>query len=186
LTGIVPPGAPYEKVRDDLIASLMNLRDPETGQKVVAAAYRREEIYSGPFVPQLPDVVFTLRDKPYLPSERMAVQSIIEPLPPEASGGRHHPEGVFLAIGPGIRRGALVDGARIIDITPTILYALGLPVPEDLDGRVLTEAFTSEYLAANPVRRGPPTRPPAPVQSRQDEYANAVIEERLRALGYLD
>ncbi len=185
-TGVVRPGASYEGVRDDLIASLSNLRDPETGEEVIAGAYRREEIYSGPFVPRLPDVVFTLRDRPYLPSERMAAQSVIEPLPPEASGGRHHPEGVFLAIGLGLRRGAVIDGAQVVDITPTILYALGLPVPEDLDGRVLTEAFSSEYVAANPVRRGPPTKPPVPVESPRVEQTGAAIEDRLRALGYLD
>ena len=185
-TGIVPQGGPYEEVRDSLIAALVHLRDPDTGDPVVSAAYRREEIYAGPRVAQLPDVVFSLRDRPYLPSERMTAQAIIEPLPPESSGGRHHPEGIFLAAGPGIRQGAVLDGARLIDVAPTVLYALGLPVPEDMDGRVLTEVFTQEHRAANPVRQGPPSMAPPSVEGRTDQQTDAIIAERLRALGYLD
>ncbi len=185
-TGIVPRGAPYEEVRDSLIAALVGLRDPDTGQPVISAAYRREEIYTGSRVSQLPDVVFSLRDRPYLPSERMAAQAIIEPLPPESSGGRHHPAGIFLAAGPGIRQGAVLDGARLIDVAPTVLYALGLPVPEDMDGRVLTEVFTPEHLAANPVQQGPPSMALPAVGGRTDQRTEAIIVERLRALGYLD
>ena len=185
-TGIVLPGGPHEEVRDSLIAALLGLRDPDTGESVVSAVYRREEIYTGPRVAQLPDVVFSLRDRPYLPSERMAAQAIIEPLPPESSGGRHHPAGVFLAAGPGIRQGVALDGARLIDVAPTVLYALGLPVPEDMDGRVLTEVFTPEHLAANPVRQGPPPMAPPAVERHIDQQTDAIIAERLRALGYLD
>jgi len=185
-TGIVPPGEPYEKVRNGLIAALVNLRDPATGDPVVSGAYRREEIYAGPRVDELPDVVFSLRDRPYLPSERMAVQSVIEPLPPESSGGRHHPEGVLLVAGPGVHQGAVLDGARLIDVAPTILYALGLPVPEDMDGRVLTEVFTQEHLAANPVREGPPVTAPPTGERHRDQQTDAIITERLRALGYLE
>lgn len=185
-TGIVPPSGPYEEVRDSLIAALVDLRDPDTGEPVVSAAYRREEIYAGPRVAQLPDVIFSLRDRPYLPSERMAAQAIIEPLPPESSGGRHHPEGIFLAAGPGIRWGEVLDGARLIDVAPTVLYALGLPVPEDMDGRVLTGVFTQEHLAANPVLQGPPSMTPPAVEGHIDQQTGAIIAERLRALGYLE
>jgi len=185
-TGIVPQGRPYEEVRNNLITALVNLRDPDTGEPVVWAAYRREEIYTGPCVAQLPDVVFSFRDRPYLPSDCMAASAIIEPLPSKSSGGRHHPAGVFLAAGPGIRKGAVLDGAHLIDVAPTILYALGLPVPEDMDGRVLTEVFTQEHLAANPIQQGAPPMAPPAVEGYVDQQAEAIIAERLRTLGYLD
>ena len=35
-----------------------------------------------------------------------------------------------------------IDGANIVDLAPTALHAMGLPVPDDMDGRVLTELFT--------------------------------------------
>jgi predicted AlkP superfamily phosphohydrolase/phosphomutase len=185
-TGIVSHGRLYEEVRDSLIAALMTLRDPDTSEPVVSAAYRREEIYTGPHLARMPDVVFSLRDRPYLPSERMAAQAIIEPLPPESSGGRHHPEGIFLAAGPGIREGAVLDGARLIDVAPTILHALDLPAPEDMDGHILTEVFTQEYLAAHLVRQGPPLMARPVVEGRRNEQTDVIITERLRALGYLD
>ncbi len=185
-TGIVPHGEPYEEVRDSLIAALVNLHDPDTGEPVISAAYRREEVYTGSCLAQLPDVVFSLRDRPYLPSEHMAAQAIIEPLPPESSGGRHYPEGIFMAVGRGVRQGVVLDGAHLIDVAPTILYALGLPVPGDMDGHVLTEVFTQEHLAAYPVREGSPPMAPPVVEGHMDQQTDDVITERLRALGYLD
>ncbi|MGJ3241663.1 MAG: alkaline phosphatase family protein [Opitutales bacterium] len=53
----------------------------------------------------------------------------------------HRPEGVIAMAGPGIRRGQIIHGARLIDITPTLLHLYGLPVGNDLDGRVLTGAL---------------------------------------------
>jgi arylsulfatase A-like enzyme len=44
-----------------------------------------------------------------------------------------------------------LDSAQILDLTPTILHAMGEPVPRDLDGRVLTEAFDAASPAAGPV-----------------------------------
>ncbi len=185
-TGIVSPGGPYEEVRDALIASLVELRDPDSGEPVVSRAYRREELYSGPRVSELPDVIFELRDWPYLPSERMAVQAIVEPLSPEAGGGRHNSEGILLAAGPGIRRGAVLDDARLLDVAPTVLYALGLPVPEDMDGQVLETVFTLEHLSAHPVRVGPPADVPDPVGQTTAQMPDVAVAERLRALGYLE
>jgi predicted AlkP superfamily phosphohydrolase/phosphomutase len=185
-TGIVPPGGPYEKVRDSLIAALLDLRDPDTGQPVVSAAYRREDIYAGSKLPQLPDVVFSLRDRPYLPSGRMAAQAIIEPLPPESPAGRHAPEGIFLAAGPGIRQEATLEGAHLLDVAPTVLYALGLSVPKDMDGRVLTGAFTPGHLASHVVRQGPPSMVPPKPDGHTDQQVEAIVTERLRQLGYLD
>jgi hypothetical protein len=60
-------------------------------------------------------------------------------------------DGALLLRGDGIRRGGFVADAGIEDLTPTLLYALGLPVGRDLDGQVLTGAFDPEFLAAHPL-----------------------------------
>ncbi|MEM9404616.1 MAG: alkaline phosphatase family protein [Acidobacteriota bacterium] len=60
------------------------------------------------------------------------------------SGG---PDGLFVLHGPGVRPGHFLSDAEITDVAPTLLYALGLPVARDLDGRTLTEAMTDEQLA---------------------------------------
>jgi len=61
------------------------------------------------------------------------------------------PDGVFILAGPGIRAGALIAEPRLVDVAPTLLYALGLPVARDLDGRVLTGAFEASFLARRPL-----------------------------------
>ncbi len=53
----------------------------------------------------------------------------------------HRQYGIFVMAGPGIKKDERIYGAGLIDITPTILALLDLPVGEDMDGRVLLEAF---------------------------------------------
>ncbi len=58
------------------------------------------------------------------------------------AGRWHQDPGILVLAGPGIRRGALLTGnANVLDITPTLLAVLGLPVPRTMQGKVLTEAF---------------------------------------------
>ena len=68
-------------------------------------------------------------------------------------GGRFGggPDGALLLYGEGIRPGALLTGARLVDVAPTLLYALGFPVARDLDGQALTAAFDKGFLARNPL-----------------------------------
>jgi hypothetical protein len=61
------------------------------------------------------------------------------------------PDGVLLLVGAGIQPGRLLADAELADVAPTLLYALGLPSARDFDGRVLTEAFTPEFLARHPL-----------------------------------
>jgi predicted AlkP superfamily phosphohydrolase/phosphomutase/tetratricopeptide (TPR) repeat protein len=69
------------------------------------------------------------RTRDLAPDERAAV---------EASW--HRPVGVFVARGDGIRRGATIASPNVLDLTPTALALLGLPVGRDMDGRVVVEA----------------------------------------------
>lgn len=50
-----------------------------------------------------------------------------------------------------MRAGVEARGARVVDLAPTLYYALGLPVPRDLDGRVLTEFYEPGFLAGHPL-----------------------------------
>ena len=185
--GIVEPGVPYEELRKQIIRALLELRDPQTGEIVVAGAYRREELYDGPYVDQLPDIVFSLADRPYLPSEQLATSTVIAPLPGEAGGGRHQPTGIFLAAGAGIQHSGSFASANIVDLAPTILFALGVPVPADMDGRVLTEMFDPTFVARHPIQIGPPVPMDALVsQTSYTDAEIASIESHLRDLGYLD
>ena len=61
------------------------------------------------------------------------------------------PPGLLLAFGEGIRPGATLAGASVLDVAPTLLYLLGLPVARDMEGRVLTEMLEPGYARDHPV-----------------------------------
>ncbi len=187
--GIVEPGAAYEALRSRLAAALLELRDPDTGRAVVQGVYRREELYEGPFLEWLPDLVFDLGDGPYLASDAPMATTVLEPLPRDVLQGRHRPLGVLLAAGAGVRPGYRVEGARIVDVAPTLLYSLGLPIPDDLDGRPLVELFDDAFRAAHPLRRAPAVMSggaaPDAGDRGPDDDDTAEMERRLRGLGYL-
>jgi hypothetical protein len=61
------------------------------------------------------------------------------------------PRGAVFFAGPGVARGHNVEGVRLIDLTPTLLYYLGLPVGKDMDGIVRSALFQPEFTAENPI-----------------------------------
>jgi hypothetical protein len=61
------------------------------------------------------------------------------------------PDGALLLRGDGVRRGAGLATARIVDLVPTLLYVSRLPIARDFDGRVLTEAFEPALLQSVPL-----------------------------------
>jgi tetratricopeptide (TPR) repeat protein len=100
----------------------------------------------------------------------------------------HEPDGIFLAAGPGIRSGAKIEGASVLDLTPTLLHYLGLPVGKDMDGRVLTAIFEEEtpitYVAS--YER---TDAGTPAEKLAEDYGEAELAENLaglEALGYVE
>jgi arylsulfatase A-like enzyme len=73
---------------------------------------------------------------------------------------------VVILRGRRFRAGAVLDRAESVDVLPTLLYALGLPIAQDLDGRVLTQAFDPAHLASHPLTYVPSyeglSQPPGP------------------------
>jgi hypothetical protein len=83
-----------------------------------------------------------------------------------AVGGVHHgaPDGYLIVIGDGIRPGATLSTASVVDIAPTILYLMGLPVAQDMDGRVLTEILDEDFARSHPLTFIPSYRGLRPAQ----------------------
>ncbi|MGH8129480.1 MAG: alkaline phosphatase family protein [Steroidobacteraceae bacterium] len=151
--GIVEP-AEYESVRTAIIERLEALVDPATGQKAVERVYRAEELYKGPMLASAPDLIIHWSGTAYQPTESDRDKDSIfvtrwrEYMDWPTSGG-HRLEGVLIACGPGIRCGANVTDARIIDLLPTWLRCLGQDVPDELEGRVVTELFERDGHAVD-------------------------------------
>jgi hypothetical protein len=97
----------------------------------------------------------------------------------------HRLEGILIVKGPGIKKAETISGAGIIDLAPTILFMMGLPVPSDMDGKVLIEAFNPSYLKSNPIMYEKETRKPRLVTYEWSKEEQERIKKRLEALGYL-
>jgi len=99
----------------------------------------------------------------------------------------HRMNGLFILRGPGVRQGEQIQGARLIDLAPTIYALMGVPIPRDLDGQVLHQAFAPGYeLIPRYENRSVDdfARPDAAqVYSPAEE---AAVAEQLRNLGYVD
>jgi arylsulfatase A-like enzyme len=80
---------------------------------------------------------------------------------------------------------ARLDAARIYDMAPTLLYLMGEPVPDDMDGRVLTEIISEAHLSANPIRHSRAARSAPPSATEFSDEENAEIIESLKHLGYI-
>ncbi len=97
----------------------------------------------------------------------------------------HRNQGVFLAKGPGIAPGQDLHGARLLDVTPTILQCFGLPVGDDMEGRVLREILVDR----DPVPSLPSWEDSAAPPKRRSSLSPAESEtllEQFVALGYID
>ena len=100
---------------------------------------------------------------------------------------RHGPDGVLLFHGPGVRQGHRIEGSHVLDVFPTVLALLGLPLPADAEGKVLEDAFEATLNLSGGSRI--PTyrdawRPVVTVGGLDVERTRQEIE-RLKAMGYL-
>ena len=60
-------------------------------------------------------------------------------------------DGVLFLLGEGVKAGHFLERASILDVVPTLLYATHLPISRELDGQVLVDAFSGEFLARTPL-----------------------------------
>jgi predicted AlkP superfamily phosphohydrolase/phosphomutase/tetratricopeptide (TPR) repeat protein len=97
----------------------------------------------------------------------------------------HREQGIFLAKGPGFAADEIVHGARLLDIAPTVLHYFGLPVGEDMEGRVLTESFAERRpIATIPTWETGESRGSSR-GSLTEEESQALLDQFV-ALGYID
>ena len=191
--GTVEPGEEYERVRSEIAARAMELLDPE-GAPIVAAVHRREDLFEGPQLDKVPDLLIEFAEYAWLGKGNVKKRADslwdtieVEPGSEHVYVGSHRHEGLFVLDGPSAAQ-APRTLAEIQDIAPTVLYLLGEPLPTQLEGRILTEALEPALLDSRPPAYddrelaldavGP--------QSSYSEGEAGEVEERLRGLGYLE
>ncbi len=184
--GCVSPGDEYERLKRELVDQLRALTDPETGESLDGAVFTREELYRGDYLAEAPDIFFVPVNGKYRPkstgfTSNAAISSFW------GMSGIHKMNGLLIGRGAALRSGARIDGAEIIDIFPSVLYLMGMPIPEDVDGKVLQHMFTGEFVHRHPIRFA--ERTTSSERASAGETVAAEEEEvldRLRGLGYLD
>jgi predicted AlkP superfamily phosphohydrolase/phosphomutase len=185
--GCVQPGEEYESVRTRILEEVRDLKDPRTGEPVVLEAYRREELYHGERLETAPDLILVTQD--YYKGGT-SIDELVSEVPLDVLSklsGVHRMDGIIVAQGPHVRRSTHIEGAGIIDVAPTILYMLGMPIPSDMDGKPLMSLFEDTY-AQQTEASYTDERKYEDVAS--DEYGYSEEEEesvrlKLEALGYL-
>lgn len=109
------------------------------------------------------------------------------PKEPAGPAVQHRPFGIFCMNGPHVKQDERIYGANLLDVTPTILALFGLPVGEDMDGRVLVQAFDEPpAIARIPSWEDEPGECGMhPADRRMDPAATQAMLQRLVALGYI-
>ena len=179
--GIVEPGAQRAAVQQRVIDALRQLNHPQTGEPMVDQVIPGETIVSGPYASRGADLHLVLDGYRAIAFPLFAADRHIVTRQIRGDSGCHRRHGIFMAWGSGIRSGARVEDARIMDLAPTLLHLMGLAVPDDMDGRVLTSAL-SLTRPVTYVRTTDEAQGPGAGLSREE---TAEVEERLRSLGYL-
>jgi predicted AlkP superfamily phosphohydrolase/phosphomutase len=189
LRGREPQGIVEEAEIGDLSAELTRALLDATGEagQCLDAVYPREALYQGPELARAPDLIVEPRrddgaDQNAIIRKDFPAHHI------DDSGeltGNHAYAGILLAVGPGIAPLApdetpVIASARLLDMAPTILHLLGLPIPAEMDGRAL------DFVTGDITRAGASDDAPSPEASADLSAEDQdIIQERLRSLGYL-
>ncbi|MFC7098973.1 alkaline phosphatase family protein [Halobaculum marinum] len=186
--GVVAPDA-VDPLKRRLVGLFESVTDPRTGERVL-------EVFDGddlfPEDPDSPDLVVEGVEG-YLVQTPLTDEAVVDA---DRAAAGHRPGGILFAVGPDVDPGARIDGAQVTDVLPTLLHAIGEPIPGTVDGEVLWSAFAPGSDAADrPVETRAATdtdptdgRPTAAVAGARGEAGgeDEVVEARLRGLGYIE
>ncbi len=197
VAGREPTGVISQTERDSLMAELIEklsqIPDPGLNQPLITNVYRAEDIYEGAMTEHAPDLVLDTYDascnvltnyrRGATPEERMGKYFIND----RKELGRHVRDGMFVFSGLDFRIGQERNPGHVMDLPATLLHLYDVPIPEDYDGRSLTELMTPEFISQHPVNRQSGDDPTPP--SFENLYSAKETEgliAHLKALGYLD
>jgi predicted AlkP superfamily phosphohydrolase/phosphomutase len=192
--GVVKPGSDYENLRREIMSKLLDLKDPLSGQKVIKKVFKKEDIIDGKFASLAPDIYFLWNKDYFFMGERQrrilrGYQSNNEVFTQHNWSGQHDPEGILIINGPHIKKNNTINGAKIIDIAPTVMYLMGLNVPANMEGKVVADAIEEDYLRSVPITYAEFSSHQSFTDTDSTAYSKEDADEvrnRLKALGYLD
>jgi len=134
-----------QKVKKWLIKKICEIIHPRTRERLVKNIYNRNDVYWGKYAYLGPDLIVEFKEDCSGNYSFISNESWFK----EFNDGMHYRNGIAIFYGPDIKVGVNLDSHVMIwDICPTILHLLNMPIPKDMDGRVLTEIFKPESKLA--------------------------------------
>jgi predicted AlkP superfamily phosphohydrolase/phosphomutase len=132
-----------EEQISELTAALGEIRDPENGQPLVVETHREDAFGTGPFARHERHLILLCGENTTLPTElgRKLLWETKKINGRSVSTGVHHPDGVLYLYGTGVKKGVTIAPTHVCDVVPTILSYMGVPLPSELHGKVMEEAF---------------------------------------------
>lgn len=177
----------YEDVRESIIKKLCRLKN-QKGENVINEVWKREEIYNGEYLSEIPDIIFLASER-YEPFPALT-KELFSPVGKRKVGkwaGDHTKarDGIILAHGSQIKSRLNFGAARIEDVLPTILHTMGFPIPMHVDGRVLMDIFEKDSEPANREPRFEKLSIVSKETFDMSKKEENEIKKKLKDLGYI-
>lgn len=168
-----------------LLEALTALTDPQTGQRVVRRILEAPEALGPEPDATAPDYVVELAPG-YAALPQLQGEVFSTPQPGRTyQVGIHHPEGIVVLAGPGIRAQSGLE-AHIVDVAPTVLALLGLEIPATMDGRIIEAALGPEV--PRPRRAKTKGKNEGKKEKQEEGFSpeeEAAVRRHLEEWGYL-
>lgn len=147
--GKVAPGAEYDALLDAIAMDLQGMTNLATGEPIVDAIYRCDDLYPGPQRDHLPDLFVQWNDHASAPVDAVGSNTLprIEGSYAYVRSGDHRPRGLFAVKGPGLGSGTIDRTISCVDWAPTICTMLGVTPDADLDGTAINEIMAVRQAA---------------------------------------
>ena len=182
----------YQAFRAELMGRLRQLKNA-AGEPVISEIRMREEWFPGPLSHRVPDLTLVLRDFGLI--SVLNAKTVV--VPRQEPAGTHHPDGIILGAGPGLKQHAEVERLSIIDMAPLLVHSLGLPIPADYEGSFPASLYDADYLRSDPPRyveqataadvTAVPAEPAVTASvAAPPEDDDETLLQRLRSLGYVE
>jgi predicted AlkP superfamily phosphohydrolase/phosphomutase len=162
------------------------VRNINQEKNIIKRTWVSEELYSGPELCNAPDLILEMYDD--LSAIETPLSYYQKPQVVPTLKGGHLRRGIFIASGKAILPNRQRGVAEIFDIAPTILYTLGLSIPKDIDGKVLSNLYSKNYYLIHP-----PKYMDIDTKKRSEKRGRGLytpeeeegIKKRLQKLGYI-
>ncbi|MHC1683124.1 MAG: alkaline phosphatase family protein [Clostridiaceae bacterium] len=171
----------FDEVSKQLIKLLMEVKNPISGEDLFSKIVPSKEVYKGSLLKYAPDLILIPKDFGTMVHHQLTSSGWFSN--PEQKG-MHREEGIIIASGPDIKK-CSIQNAHLEDIVPTLLYQLRMPIPNYIEGDVLS-IFKNEFNESNKIEIIEEN--PHGINTRGSGYSdseNIEIQEKLKSLGYL-